>query len=480
MTTGKPTQRAQRRFPGQGERDNGSFRSQGRNGNLPQQLRAAREAKGVDLYRAERDTKIRSKYLAALENGDYSDLPGEVYTRGFLRNYASYLDLDPDEAVDEWRRERGESDAHSPVVGGPKPMASPRRGLVLQPSHIVLILLGVVIVGVAGYFALQVTRFLQDPTVAVTNPNTEAFQASAGTTSYKLTGSATPGTVILITLNLKESVNSTVDASGRWSQVVSLQPGRNQFDITATNADTNRKSPTVTRYIDVPTATATPSTPQIYLATPAEGQSIVDGAVTVSGSSASLATVTVTSTWLGAPPTPGSSPTPVPSPTLIVTPKPTPVVTRAPGATVSPSQPPAGTTARVAKDGSFTVGLQLAPGRWQLTVAGASSSGAAAPPVTVNIVVPYKPISVIVEIEGGNSTLKIWRDGVVDAKLSKTYRSGTRLTINANETVWIWTGYANRTYVTINGVLYGQLGTSPTTGAWRMDGINPPKKSNDY
>ena len=49
---------------------------------------AARERKGVDLYRAERDTKIRARYLAALERGEYRELPGAVYTKGFLRNYA--------------------------------------------------------------------------------------------------------------------------------------------------------------------------------------------------------------------------------------------------------------------------------------------------------------------------------------------------------------------------------------------------------
>ena len=55
---------------------------------LPERLYAARERKGVDLYRAERDTKIRARYLAALEQGEYGELQGDVYTKGFLRNYA--------------------------------------------------------------------------------------------------------------------------------------------------------------------------------------------------------------------------------------------------------------------------------------------------------------------------------------------------------------------------------------------------------
>ena len=58
---------------------------------LPERLYAARERKGVDLYRAERDTKIRARYLGAMERGDWKELPGDVYTKGFLRNYALYL-----------------------------------------------------------------------------------------------------------------------------------------------------------------------------------------------------------------------------------------------------------------------------------------------------------------------------------------------------------------------------------------------------
>jgi transcriptional regulator with XRE-family HTH domain len=98
MTT-KDQPRRIRRSPGEG---NGS----GSGPSISDKLRAAREAKGLDLYRAERDTKIRVRFLSALENGDYAELPGDVYARGFLRNYATYLGLDPDAAEVEWRLEQ--------------------------------------------------------------------------------------------------------------------------------------------------------------------------------------------------------------------------------------------------------------------------------------------------------------------------------------------------------------------------------------
>ncbi len=102
---------------------------------------AARERKGVDLYRAERDTKIRARYLAALERGEYRELPGDVYTKGFLRNYALYLGLDPDEVVGQWRRERGDSGPSKAILTVPRPIAQPRPGLQFSPGIVVAALL---------------------------------------------------------------------------------------------------------------------------------------------------------------------------------------------------------------------------------------------------------------------------------------------------------------------------------------------------
>ena len=59
-----------------------------------EQLRAAREAKGLTLEDVERATRIRAKYLAALENNDHKVMVSPVQARGFLKNYAEHLGLD--------------------------------------------------------------------------------------------------------------------------------------------------------------------------------------------------------------------------------------------------------------------------------------------------------------------------------------------------------------------------------------------------
>jgi cytoskeletal protein RodZ len=62
-------------------------------------LRQRREELGISLDQAEADTRIRARYLEALEGEDFEALPDPVVGRGFLRNYAAYLELDPQEAA---------------------------------------------------------------------------------------------------------------------------------------------------------------------------------------------------------------------------------------------------------------------------------------------------------------------------------------------------------------------------------------------
>ncbi|MGD2078255.1 MAG: DUF4115 domain-containing protein [Chloroflexota bacterium] len=69
-------------------------------------LREAREARGVTLADAQEATKINSRYLEALEDGSYDVLPSEVHVRGYLRNYARYLRLDPRPLLDRYELNR--------------------------------------------------------------------------------------------------------------------------------------------------------------------------------------------------------------------------------------------------------------------------------------------------------------------------------------------------------------------------------------
>ena len=65
-------------------------------------LREARLRKGLGFPELESGTKIRGKYLQALEDERFDILPGDSYIKGFLRTYAEYLGLDGQLYVDEF------------------------------------------------------------------------------------------------------------------------------------------------------------------------------------------------------------------------------------------------------------------------------------------------------------------------------------------------------------------------------------------
>ena len=74
---------------------------------LGDRFRAAREARGLSLSDAAEQIRIRSVYLAAIEDENWSAIGAPVYVRGFLRTYARYLGLDPEEAVGSFNQTLG-------------------------------------------------------------------------------------------------------------------------------------------------------------------------------------------------------------------------------------------------------------------------------------------------------------------------------------------------------------------------------------
>ena len=69
---------------------------------LGERFRAAREARGLTLSEVAEQIRIRSVYLTAIEEENWSSIGAPVYVRGFLRTYARFLGLDPEEAVGEF------------------------------------------------------------------------------------------------------------------------------------------------------------------------------------------------------------------------------------------------------------------------------------------------------------------------------------------------------------------------------------------
>lgn len=88
-------------------------------------LRDARRRLGIEVKEAEARTKIRARYLRALENEQWETLPGPAYIRGFLRTYGQMLGVDGEMLADEYRRRYEEPVA--PAAPGSEPLLTERR-----------------------------------------------------------------------------------------------------------------------------------------------------------------------------------------------------------------------------------------------------------------------------------------------------------------------------------------------------------------
>ena len=91
-------------------------------------LRDARRRYGLEVREVEERTKIRARYIRALENEDWETLPAPAYIRGFLRTYGQLLGIDGEMLADEFRRRYGDGPGTgTPTSGPPEPLLSERR-----------------------------------------------------------------------------------------------------------------------------------------------------------------------------------------------------------------------------------------------------------------------------------------------------------------------------------------------------------------
>jgi hypothetical protein len=132
-------------------------------------LREARMRARIDVSEIEAQTKIRAKYLRALENEEWDLLPGPTYVKSFLRTYAEALDLDAKLLVDEYKlRHERLSDVELQPINAAAPGRERRRqGPILPPWFFI----AVIFVGLI--FALYLLGSTgDDPDEAATAPTT--------------------------------------------------------------------------------------------------------------------------------------------------------------------------------------------------------------------------------------------------------------------------------------------------------------------
>jgi len=418
---------------------------------LGEVLLAAREAKGVDLARVERDTKIRERYLSALERGEYRELPGAVYTRGFLRNYGSYLGLDPDYLIDLYRLETSVNAAERPVAPTPpRPMSvRRRRTFVVTQGAVAAAILTIMVGALVAWLGYEFFNFARTPELQILQPVGDVAEHTGSTMTIRGT---TAANATIVVEGLPENPSGTADAQGNFEMTLRLLPGSNEIRVHAVDPVTDRSSEKLIRRINVVSDAAASPTPVAVAMTltQPEADAAITGAVPVAGTAGPAAQIVLSA--------------------VLVTPAtPTFAVTDETGATVpiQPQAPTAPEPASVAADaaGAFSGSLALAPGTWDVVVTAPETE-----PITRRVAVrPAAGLSGTLTLDGGDSYLEVDQDGVpLDGVSGGISNDGDRIDLQAQSEMRIRAGNAGAVRLSINGISLGTMGGNGAVLEWRI------------
>jgi len=222
-------------------------------------LRSTREARGIDLARVQRDTRIQFRYLLALENGDYGNLPEPLYVRGFIRLYASYLELDAAALVARYDRETRPPATRRARPGGQSRSRQRPAGaghLILTPTRLAVTLIAVGVVALATYLGYEFITFARTPELRLSAPAADLVAYSAETIT--VSGETAPNARVTIT-GLRHNPDIVADDEGRFTVVVQLVPGSNVITVVAHDPVPDRDSAPAVRTVTFVLPSPSPS-----------------------------------------------------------------------------------------------------------------------------------------------------------------------------------------------------------------------------
>lgn len=135
-------------------------------------LAEARNKLGKNIKEVEFETKIRAKFIGALERDDFDCLPGSVYARGFIKTYAVYLGLDPEPLIQQYKLlyEQQDNSDDMPSISPNLRVAKKKRSRWFKPA-IALGVVAAVFVGLITWGAV-ISNVSKEPKILVQDINT--------------------------------------------------------------------------------------------------------------------------------------------------------------------------------------------------------------------------------------------------------------------------------------------------------------------
>lgn len=199
-------------------------------------LKKARLEKSLEFSDVEREIKIKSAFIRALEEGNYNRLPSFAYARGFLKNYAQFLGLDTQLVLALFRREFAEREEDKLLPGELNKI--PTKSLRITFAALLLFILLTVL---ASYFFLQYKNFFGNPNLSVARP-TESEVIMGNTIT--ITGKTDADAQLLV-----NQTPVVVSPDGSFYQDLAVLPG--EFIITVVAKNRYGRESKVVRVVNI-------------------------------------------------------------------------------------------------------------------------------------------------------------------------------------------------------------------------------------
>ena len=188
-------------------------------------LKEARIAKKLTLADVEKVTKIRAKFLDAIEQDAYQLLPSPIYAKGFVKNYGEYLGLESTRVMAFFRRQTDDVKRINILPNKSEDIGS--KGLRITPGRFIALIIGVFILIFLIYFGLQYQKLYLPPTLAITTPVQESIVKEK---KLDILGTTNPDATVMV-----NGISVTVRSDGRFFTQITLEPGVNTITILATS-----------------------------------------------------------------------------------------------------------------------------------------------------------------------------------------------------------------------------------------------------
>ena len=193
---------------------------------LGDKLKKIREESKFSLDEAAVATNITKKYLEYLEEGRYERLPGQVYIEQFLKKYAEFLNINPEQVINFYKNEakiykKLDHFDHKKYL----PPQEKKLGLVLTPRLIRNSILILIIIVVLVYLGVEISRFISPPDLTIFSPQDKIITNEK---TIDILGKTEPEAKVVI--NGKQIL---VSPTGEFKETVTLQKGINTIKIVA-------------------------------------------------------------------------------------------------------------------------------------------------------------------------------------------------------------------------------------------------------